>query len=99
MRSKPSIPGLLASETLSEGAMTTASQICNGCKGSTPLAIEGRMAQSVSHDLPNHLSAIYSNVEFMSESNTSQAEREKLLAGCTRSDPRHDGHAGFSSTS
>jgi len=36
------------------------------------------MAQSVSHDLRNHLSAIYCNVEFMSESRTTQAEREKL---------------------
>jgi signal transduction histidine kinase len=43
------------------------------------LAITRKMAQSVSHDLRNHLYAIYCNVEFMSESRTTQAEREKLL--------------------
>ena len=37
------------------------------------------MAQSVSHDLRNHLAAIYSNVEFMSESRTTDVEREELL--------------------
>jgi signal transduction histidine kinase len=79
MRPKPPIPGLLPSEALSEGAMNTTPQICNVCKESRPLAITGRLAQSVSHDLRNHLSAIYSNVEFMSESRTTQAEREKLL--------------------
>jgi signal transduction histidine kinase len=79
MRSKPLIPGLLVSEALSEDGMSTPPQLCNGCKKSMPLAITGRMAQSVSHDLRSHLSAIYSNVEFMSESRTTQAEREKLL--------------------
>ncbi|WP_433965445.1 histidine kinase dimerization/phospho-acceptor domain-containing protein [Tunturiibacter gelidiferens] len=43
------------------------------------MAIPETMAQSVSHDLRNHLSAIYSNVEFMSEPRTTQLEREKLL--------------------
>jgi signal transduction histidine kinase len=79
MRSKPPIPGLLVPEALSDGAMNTARQICNGCKVPGPLAIMGRMAQSVSHDLRNNLSAIYCNVEFMSESRTTQPEREKLL--------------------
>jgi signal transduction histidine kinase len=37
------------------------------------------MAQSVSHDLRNHLTAIYSNVEFMSESRTTDVERKELL--------------------
>jgi signal transduction histidine kinase len=37
------------------------------------------MAQSVSHDLRNHLTAIYSNVEFMSESRTTDVDREELL--------------------
>jgi signal transduction histidine kinase len=37
------------------------------------------MAQSVSHDLRNHLSAVYSNVEFMSQSRTTEVEREELL--------------------
>jgi hypothetical protein len=79
MRSKLLIPGLLVSEALTEGAMNTAPQICNGCKESKPLAIAGRLVQSVLHDLRNHLSAIYSNVEFMCESRTTQAEREKDL--------------------
>jgi His Kinase A (phospho-acceptor) domain len=78
MRSKPLIPGLLVSEVLPEDGMSTPPQICNGCK-SMPLAIAGRMAQSVSHDLRTHLSAIYSNVESTSESRTTQSEREKLL--------------------
>jgi hypothetical protein len=99
MRSKPPIPGLLPSEALSEGAMNTPPQICNVCKESRPLAITGRLAQSVSHDLRNHLSAIYSNVEFMSESRTTQAEREKLLQDVHAVIPGHDWHAGFSSTS
>jgi signal transduction histidine kinase len=59
--------------------MSTAPQKCNGCKESRTLAIAGRMAQSVSHDLRNHLTAIYSNVEFMSESRTTDVEREELL--------------------
>jgi hypothetical protein len=63
----------------SAGAMSTAPQICSGCRESKTLAIAGRMAQSVSHDLRNHLTAIYSNVEFMSESRTTDVEREELL--------------------
>jgi signal transduction histidine kinase len=39
----------------------------------------GEMAQSISHDLRNHLAAIHSNVEFMSESRTTDVEREELL--------------------
>lgn len=76
---KPSIPGPLVSEVPSAGAMSTAPQKCNGCKESKTLAIAGRMAQSVSHDLRNHLTAIYSNVESMSESRTTDVEREELL--------------------
>jgi hypothetical protein len=45
----------LTLEALSEGAMNTTPQICNVCKESRPLAITGRLAQSVSHDLRNHL--------------------------------------------
>jgi signal transduction histidine kinase len=52
--------------------MSTSRQMCNGCKKSMSLAITGKMAQSI-------LSAIYCNVEFMSESRTTQTEREKLL--------------------
>jgi signal transduction histidine kinase len=74
-----SIPGPLVSEVPSEGAMSTVPQICSGCKESKTLAIAGRMAQSVSHDLRNHLTAIYSNVEFMSEFRTTDVEREELL--------------------
>jgi signal transduction histidine kinase len=76
---KPSIPGPLVSEVPAAGAMSTVPQKCNGCKESKTLAIAGRMAQSVSHDLRNHLTAIYSNVEFMSESRTTDVEREELL--------------------
>jgi hypothetical protein len=76
---KPSIPGPLVSEVPPARAMSTAPQKCNGCKESKTLAIAGRMAQSVSHDLRNHLTAIYSNVEFMSESRTTDVEREELL--------------------
>jgi hypothetical protein len=76
---KPPTPGQLVSEVPPAGAMNTAPQICNGCKESKILAIAGRMAQSVSHDLRNHLTAIYSNVEFMSGSRTTNVEREELL--------------------
>jgi hypothetical protein len=75
---KPPTPGPLVSEVPLR-AMRTAPQICNGCKESKILAIAGRMAQSVSHDLRNHLAAIYSNVEFMTESRTTDVEREELL--------------------
>jgi signal transduction histidine kinase len=76
---KSSIPGPLVSEVPSAGAMSRAPQKCNRCKESKTLAIAGRMAQSVSHDLRNHLTAIYSNVESMSESRTTDVEREELL--------------------
>jgi signal transduction histidine kinase len=76
---KPPTPGPLVSEVPPAGAMSTAPQICNGCKESKILAIAGRMAQLVSHDLRNHLTAVYSNVEFMSESRTTDVEREELL--------------------
>jgi len=79
MLPKPPISGMPVSEALSEGARSAAPQTCNGCKESRPLAITGRMAQSVSHDLRNHLSAVYSNVEFMSQSRTTEVEREELL--------------------
>jgi signal transduction histidine kinase len=72
------IPATVAGAS-SMGAMSKLPRICNGCKESRTLAIAGRMAQSVSHDLRNHLTAIYSNVEFMSESRTTDAEREELL--------------------
>jgi hypothetical protein len=76
---KPPTPGLPVSEVPPAGAMSTVPQICNGCKESKILAIAGRMAQSVSHDLRNHLIAIYSNVEFMTESRTTDVEREELM--------------------
>jgi signal transduction histidine kinase len=76
---KPPTPGPLVSEVPRAGTMNTAPQTCNGCKESKILAIAGRMAQSVSHDLRNHLAAIYSNMEFMSESRTTNVEREELL--------------------
>jgi len=42
--------------------------------------IAGRMAQLVSHDLSNHLTAIYSNVELISEYKATSVEREELLS-------------------
>jgi signal transduction histidine kinase len=44
-----------------------------------PLAMIGRMAQFISHDLRHHLSAIYAGAEFMSLENTLPADREALL--------------------
>jgi hypothetical protein len=79
LQPKPSIPGPPVSEVPPAGAKSTAPQKCNGCKESKTLAIGGRMAQSVSHDLHNHLTAIHSNIEFMSESRTTDVEREELL--------------------
>jgi signal transduction histidine kinase len=63
----------------SEAGISRIPQICNGCKECEALAIAGRMAQLVSHDLRNHLTAIYSNVEFISEPKTTDVEREDLL--------------------
>jgi hypothetical protein len=76
---KPSIPGAAGLGSSLCGGNEHGAQKCNGCKESNTLAIAGRMAQSVSHDLRNHLTAIYSNVEFMSESRTTDVEREELL--------------------
>jgi hypothetical protein len=53
---KPPTPRQLVSEVPPAGAMSTAPQICNGCKESKILAITGKMAQSVSYDLRNHAS-------------------------------------------
>ncbi len=44
------------------------------------LATVGRMAYFISHDLCNYLSAIYSNVEFMNDSQTVSPDRELLFA-------------------
>jgi signal transduction histidine kinase len=44
-----------------------------------PLAMIGRMAQFISHDFRHHLSAVYSDAEFMSDANTAQADRDALL--------------------
>jgi signal transduction histidine kinase len=43
------------------------------------LATIGRMASSISHDLRHHLSAMYANAEFMSDSKIDNAERQELL--------------------
>ncbi len=43
------------------------------------LATIGRMANSVSHDLRHHLSAIYANAEFMSHARAGAEERAELL--------------------
>jgi signal transduction histidine kinase len=42
------------------------------------LATIGRMASSISHDLRHHLSAIFSNAEFLSDSRRPLSEREEL---------------------
>ncbi len=47
---------------------------------SARLAIIGRMASSISHDLRHYLSAVYANAEFLSQSGASNAERDELMA-------------------
>jgi|SRR5580658_1607334 signal transduction histidine kinase len=47
---------------------------------SARLAIIGRMASSISHDLRHYLSAVYANAEFMSQSGSSEPERDELMA-------------------
>ena len=47
---------------------------------SARLAIIGRMASSISHDLRHYLSAVYANAEFLSQSGASTAERDELMA-------------------
>jgi signal transduction histidine kinase len=73
------IPETPIGRVSSETGMNRVPQICDGCEDRKPLAITGRMAQLVSHDLRNHLTAIYSNVEFINESKTTDLEREQLL--------------------
>ncbi len=46
---------------------------------SARLAIIGRMASSISHDLRHYLSAIYANAEFLSHSSIPPAERDELM--------------------
>lgn len=53
--------------------------IGSGCSECKTLASVGKMAQLVSHDLRNHLTAIYSNVELMSEPRTTDLVRKELL--------------------
>jgi signal transduction histidine kinase len=43
------------------------------------LATIGRMASSISHDLRHHLSAMYANAEFMSDSRIDNDERQNLF--------------------
>jgi signal transduction histidine kinase len=50
---------------------------------SARLAIIGRMASSISHDLRHYLSAIYANAEFLSDPAIPKEEREELLAEVT----------------
>lgn len=47
---------------------------------SARLAIIGRMASSISHDLRHYLSAVYANAEFLSHAGASELEREELMA-------------------
>jgi len=76
---KPAVSGLPVSKAAPDGGVSAPTQTCNSCKESGPLAITGRMAQAVSHDLRNHLSVIYSNVEFMATSAATDPERETLM--------------------
>jgi signal transduction histidine kinase len=46
---------------------------------SARLAVIGRMASSISHDLRHYLSAIYANSEFLSDPTTHPTEREELM--------------------
>lgn len=43
------------------------------------LAVLNRMAQFVAHDFRHHLSAVYSNTEFMCDASYTQQEREQLF--------------------
>jgi signal transduction histidine kinase len=47
---------------------------------SARLAIIGRMASSISHDLRHYLSAIYANAEFLSHPSMAAADKEELMA-------------------
>ena len=47
---------------------------------SARMAVIGRMASSISHDLRHYLSAIYANAEFLSSPATPSAERDELMA-------------------
>lgn len=47
---------------------------------SARLAIIGRMASSISHDLRHYLTAVYANAEFLSHAGASEPEREELMA-------------------
>ena len=46
---------------------------------SEPPEIAGCMTDDISHDMRNHLCAVFANAELMSQSTRSQAEREELL--------------------
>ena len=46
---------------------------------SARLAVIGRMASSISHDLRHYLSAIYANAEFLSNPATPSLERDELM--------------------
>jgi len=46
---------------------------------SARLAVIGRMASSISHDLRHYLSAIYANAEFLSNPATPSVERDELM--------------------
>ena len=47
---------------------------------SARLAIIGRMASSISHDLRHYLTAVYANAEFLSQSGSTKPERDELMA-------------------
>jgi len=46
---------------------------------SARLAVIGRMASSISHDLRHYLSSIYANAEFLSNPSTPSPERDELM--------------------
>jgi len=46
---------------------------------SARLAVIGRMASSISHDLRHYLSSIYANAEFLSNPSTPSLERDELM--------------------
>ena len=46
---------------------------------SARLAVIGRMASSISHDLRHYLSSIYANAEFLSNPTTPSTERDELM--------------------
>lgn len=51
-----------------------------GSREARSLAMLGKMAHFIAHDIRHHLSAVYSSAEFMSSLHSTSSDREELLA-------------------